>query len=146
VDVLRVQTLYAFAHLFCIVDAARGRVVDWVATGARRAPRTSVAHRVRRFMVPYLVITQALIGVGLVRGVQSYGIGAYWATLGFALIGSYITVPVAWAAWRDGRNELRSAPEVPDPPTELVLDLRDSARVHANEQVVLVPAAVTAPR
>jgi cellulose synthase (UDP-forming) len=143
VDVLRVQTLYAFAHLFCIVDAARGRVVDWVATGARRAPRTSVAHRVRRFMVPYLVITQALIGVGLARGVLSYGIGAYWATLGFALIGAYITLPVAWAAWRDGRNELRSVPgvtDVADAPRELVLDLRDSARVHAKEQDLRRPA------
>jgi cellulose synthase (UDP-forming) len=101
-DVLRVQALYGFAHLVCLLDMSRGEVMEWVPTGAG-APagsRRTLAHRLRRFMVPYLVITQALVFGGLLRGTLEYGVTRYWANIAFALLGAYVYLPIAWQTWR----------------------------------------------
>lgn len=99
VDVLRVQAIYGFAHLFCIVDMLSGHAEEWVPSG-RVQGTVHVAARVRRFMVPYLVITQAVAIGGLIHGVWVYGIAAYWATVLFAALGAYILWPVAWLGAR----------------------------------------------
>ncbi|GAA3628660.1 hypothetical protein GCM10022223_52630 [Kineosporia mesophila] len=114
-DVLRVQTLYGFAHLLCITDMLRGQTAEWVATGAdharattgTQASRRSVADRVALFMTPWLVLTQLAAFVGLTHGVLSDGFTHYWANLVFALFSAYIFVPVAW----EGRKVLRGRPE-----------------------------------
>ncbi|WP_129338035.1 glycosyltransferase family 2 protein [Cellulomonas endophytica] len=98
-EVLRVQTIYGFAHLFCILDMLRGRVAEWVPTGAR-AVRSPVAHRVRRFMGGYLLATQGLVALGLTLGVVHHGLGEYWSTLALALLMAYVALPVASAALR----------------------------------------------
>lgn len=111
VDVLRVQAIYGFAHLFCIVDMLSGHVEEWVPSG-RVHGTFHVAVRVRRFMVPYLLITQAVSLGGLVHGIWVYGFANFWATVAFAALGAYILWPVAWLGLRQGlrtRRETREA-------------------------------------
>ncbi len=106
VEVLRVQAIYGFAHVFCIADMLSGRVEEWVPSGQQRGP-VHIAARVRRFMVPYLVVTQAVAVAGLVHGMWVYGIGRFWATTVFAALGAYILWPVAWLGFQRGRLERR---------------------------------------
>jgi cellulose synthase (UDP-forming) len=106
IEVLRVQTLYGFAHLFSMLDAARGKVMEWVATGAGSAPRRTVAHRVQRFMVPYLAVTQVLVFAGLLYGAMEFGVLRYSFNMAFALLGAYVFLPVVWL----GRGAFVPAP------------------------------------
>ena len=52
IEVLRIQTVYGFAHLFNIVDLIRHRVVEWHPTGSK-AP-APIAVKVKRFYTAYL--------------------------------------------------------------------------------------------
>lgn len=106
IEVLRVQTLYGFAHLFSVLDAVRGKVMEWVATGAGSVPRRTVAHRVQRFMVPYLAVTQVLVFAGLLHGATEFGLVRYSLNIAFALLGAYVFLPVVWL----GRGALVPAP------------------------------------
>lgn len=101
VGVLRVQAIYGFAHLFCIADMLSGHVEEWTPSGRVHGP-VRIAARVRRMMVPYLVITQVAAVVGLAHGVWVYGLADYWATLAFAGLAAYILWPVAWLGIRQG--------------------------------------------
>jgi hypothetical protein len=132
-EVLRVQTLYGFAHLFSVLDAVRGRVMEWVATGAGSAPRRTVAHRVQRFMVPYLAVTQVMVFAGLLRGAMEFGLLRYSLNIAFALLSAYVFLPVVWLgraalvpspgqASRHARA--RGAEQAQISPARLVIDLR----------------------
>lgn len=107
-DVLRVQTLYGFAHLFCIFDILRDAMVEWVPTGAPAGNGRTIAHRVQRLMVPYLFITQTLVFGGLFKGALEYGVADFWANIAIGLLGAYIFVPVAWMSWRAMRTSSSS--------------------------------------
>lgn len=102
-DVLRVQAIYGFAHLFCIADMFRGLVSEWVPTGSISA-RTSVARRVRSFMGPYILSTQALTSVGLFLGASQYGIQQFWATIALFALSTYVFVPAGLIAMGWGRG------------------------------------------
>jgi cellulose synthase (UDP-forming) len=98
IDVLRVQAIYSFAHLFCIIDVLRGKMSEWIPTNAK--VQTSVGKRVRHAMTWYIGITQPLIAVGLLHGVLRYGIAQYWLVVAAALLNFYCMVPPAWLALR----------------------------------------------
>ncbi|MDE8585876.1 glycosyltransferase family 2 protein [Arthrobacter sp. NQ4] len=100
-DVLRVQAIYGFAHLFCIADMFRGLVSEWVPTGSASA-QIPVARRVRSFMGPYILATQALTLVGLCLGVNQYGIEQFWAAIVLFALSSYVFVPVGILAMGRG--------------------------------------------
>jgi cellulose synthase (UDP-forming) len=108
IEVLRVQAIYGFAHLFCIWDMLNGRTTEWVPTGVGGRKRPRIATRVKAFMVPYLVLSQGAIAVGLVAGTWTYGLGAFWATILFAAVGLYVYVPVAAVAVWPGLDRRRS--------------------------------------
>ncbi|WP_436529202.1 glycosyltransferase [Actinoplanes sp. HUAS TT8] len=123
-DVLRVQTIYGFAHLFCVLDLARGKVAEWVATNATRrstartAARRPLAQRVRLTMAVYLTVTQVAIFAGLVRGAWTHGPGDYWANLLLALVNAYVFIPVAAlcvSTLLGDRRPARTAAELPAP-------------------------------
>ncbi|MFC4068654.1 glycosyltransferase [Actinoplanes subglobosus] len=124
-DVLRVQTIYGFAHLFCVLDLARGKVAEWVATNATRrsaakpTSRRPLAWRVRLAIAVYLTVTQVAILTGLLHGAWTAGLADYWANLLLALVNAYIFIPVATlcvsALLRDRRaaRAARAEPAVP---------------------------------
>jgi len=96
-EVLRVQAIYGFAHLFSLIDIIRGRVEAWVPTGEAGAD-VPIGRRVRRVMLPYLVATHAATVIGLTIGTLRWGLGRYWTALLFEAFALYIVVPVVVAA------------------------------------------------
>lgn len=104
VEVLRAQTIYGFAHLFCILDMFHGRVSEWVPTGVGQSTSRDVAQRVHSFLGPYLAVSQLLVLAGLVKGVIDYGLASFWANILLALFGAYIFVPVAWSSLAAARR------------------------------------------
>lgn len=96
-DVLRVQTIYGFAHFFCIADMFRGLVSEWVPTGSTSA-QVPIGQRVRFFMGPYILLTQALTLIGLGLGTYRFGIDQFWATIALFAISAYVFVPVGMHA------------------------------------------------
>ena len=59
IEVLRIQTVYGFAHLFNIVDLVRNRVVEWHPTGSK-AP-APIAMKVKRFYTLYLGLSLVMV-------------------------------------------------------------------------------------
>lgn len=98
-DVLRVQTIYSFAHLFCLLDMARGRRLDWVPTGSTGS-RKGGSGRIRVTMAAYLSVTQLLVLVGLAAEVLRSGPAQTWALILLTALNAYVFVPVAVHAWR----------------------------------------------
>ncbi|MFC3300174.1 glycosyltransferase family 2 protein [Arthrobacter agilis] len=101
-EVLRVQTLYGFAHLFCIADMFRGLVSEWVPTGSVAA-QVPIGQRVRSFMGPYILITQTMTLMGLGLGAYRFGIDQFWATIALFALSAYVFVPVGVLSMGWGR-------------------------------------------
>jgi cellulose synthase (UDP-forming) len=104
-EVLRVQTVYGFAHLKSLWDTLRGEPVDWVPTNG--GGKSTVATNVRLFMVRYLLVTQLLLLVGLAVRVPRFGFSEYWAIIAFAAFRLYIEVPLIWTALPSVRRPRR---------------------------------------
>jgi cellulose synthase (UDP-forming) len=116
-EVLRVQAIYGFAHLFCLLDLARGRSAEWIPTNAnapaaQNAVRTK-GQRVALAMALYLGATQAATAVGLGLGAFRFGLADYWGCIAASLVGSYVFVPVVvqsaralWASRGEGSPAL----------------------------------------
>lgn len=102
-EVLRVQTIYGFAHLFCIADMFKGLVSEWVPTGSTSV-QMPVGQRVRSFMGPYVLVTQAMTLVGLGVGVYRFGIHQFWATAALFALSAYVFIPVGTLAMGWGRT------------------------------------------
>ncbi|MDP9091821.1 MAG: acyltransferase family protein [Actinomycetota bacterium] len=94
IDVLRVQTLYAFAHAIAILHICTGRTQAWVATGAVKTRTTPLAVTIGRTMKGYLFGTQVLLWYGLVRGTLRYGLHNYWAMVALGMISAFVHVPL----------------------------------------------------
>jgi cellulose synthase (UDP-forming) len=101
-DVLRVQAIYSFAHLFCIADMFRGLVSEWVPTGSTSA-QVPIGQRVRSFMGPYILMTQALTLIGLGLAAYRFGLDQYWATIALFALSTYVFIPVGTLALGWGR-------------------------------------------
>ncbi len=111
-EVLRVQTVYGFAHLKSLWDTLRGAPVDWVPTNGRG--KSTVSDNVRVFMVRYLLLTQLLLLVGLAIRVPRFGLSEYWAIVVFAAFRLYIEAPLIWTALSStGRTSRRTQPADP---------------------------------
>ena len=109
-EVFRVQAIYSYAHLFCIIDVLRGKMSEWVPTNSKvKAP---LGQRVRVCMLAYLGLSQPVIAVGLALGTRHYGIGNYWLIIALSCLNFYVFVPVWWLAaqvtWR-ARSGARAA-------------------------------------
>jgi cellulose synthase (UDP-forming) len=91
-EVLRLQTVYGFAHLFNIMHLIQSRVVEWHPTGSK-AP-APIAIRVKRFYTVYLGITLTLAVVGLTLRITEDGISTFAGMLVFFLINLYVVGPL----------------------------------------------------
>jgi cellulose synthase (UDP-forming) len=91
-EVLRIQTVYGFAHLFNIADLIRDKVVAWHPTGSK-AP-APVAIRVKRFYSLYLGLTLSAAAVGLVLRITEDGISTFVGMLTFFMINLYVAGPL----------------------------------------------------
>lgn len=98
-EVLRIQTVYGFAHLFNIVHLIQSRVVEWHPTGSK-AP-APIAIRVKRFYTIYLGATLTLAAAGLTLRISEDGIATFAGMLVFFLINLYVAGPLVISSISD---------------------------------------------
>lgn len=116
-EVLRVQYLYSFCHLVAIVHALAGRTRGWVATGATErggtASATPLSVSIMRATKAWVLLCQVALWWGLARGVTRFGIDEFWAMVCFAILGSFIQLPILFLdggrlIWFHGRPRVPS--------------------------------------
>jgi cellulose synthase (UDP-forming) len=98
--VLRVQSLYSFAHVVSIFHSFTGRTQEWVATGAKDHAKLSLSTSVLRLAKGWIGASELLLWVGLVHDVAVYGIGNFWAMVCLQFVLSAVTVPLLLAETR----------------------------------------------
>jgi cellulose synthase (UDP-forming) len=116
VEVLRLQTVYGFAHLFNIMDLIQSKVVEWHPTGST-AP-APVAMRVKRFYTIYLGLALTLGGAGLALRIAEYGLATFVGMLLFFLVNLYVAGPLVVSGIADQiglRRKVHVAKTVADP-------------------------------
>jgi cellulose synthase (UDP-forming) len=103
IEVLRIQTVYGFAHVFNIVHLVRHQVADWHPTGSK-AP-APIAVKVKRFYTAYLGLALSVVAVGLLLRTAEDGLTRFAGMLIFFMINLYIVGPLVVSGVCD---ELRS--------------------------------------
>jgi cellulose synthase/poly-beta-1,6-N-acetylglucosamine synthase-like glycosyltransferase len=94
-SVLRVTTMYSFAHAVAIAHVLTGRTKEWVATGTANSGRTTpLATTVSRVMKTWIVVSHSALLYGLYRGITTYGVERFWAMLVFEAAAAYIQLPL----------------------------------------------------
>jgi cellulose synthase (UDP-forming) len=91
--IYRVCMINSCCHLYSVWYAIRGRVAEWVPTGA--SPDTGqVPVMVNRILLTWIAAVQALLWSGLALRVHEYGWGPYWATEVLACVQLYMMAPL----------------------------------------------------
>jgi cellulose synthase (UDP-forming) len=107
IEVLRIQTVYGFAHVFNIIHLIRGRVVEWHPTGAR-AP-APIAIKVKRFYTAYLGLALIVIVVGLTLRAAEDGLTLFAGMLIFTAVNLYVAGPLVVSGIEDELRYRRQA-------------------------------------
>ena len=106
--IFRVCVINSCCHVYAVWYAIRGRVAEWVPTGA--APdRGRVPVAVNRILCSWIVIVQVLLWSGLALRVHQYGWHPYWATGVLACVQLYMLAPLltpSKGVWKRARSEL----------------------------------------
>jgi cellulose synthase (UDP-forming) len=99
-EMLRISTLYSFAHAVAILDVLRGRTASWTPTGAssRRAPLPT---RITRFMRVWLATAQLTMWGAMLWRVFECGIHDYWPMVCLAVMTLITTWPLLLATTKD---------------------------------------------
>ena len=120
IEVLRIQTVYGFAHAFNIVDLIRNRVVEWHPTGSK-AP-APIAVKVKRFYTVYLGLALIVVGAGLILRTAEDGFALFAGMLVFFALNLYVVGPLVVSGIRDELRFRRLA-RVSEPITEVPVKL-----------------------
>jgi cellulose synthase (UDP-forming) len=91
--IYRVCMINSCCHLYSVWCAIRGRVAEWVPTGAS-PDGGQVPVTVNRILCSWIVIVQVLLWSGLALRVHEYGWGQYWATEILAGVQLYMMAPL----------------------------------------------------
>ncbi len=92
-SVMRVQTVYGFAHARAIFDHLRGASAEWVATGSKIKTR-SRAHQIVDGMTAFLTISLTLQLGGILYAGSLIGIEPLWPAILFYLFSVYLYMPI----------------------------------------------------
>ncbi len=106
--IYRVCMINACCHVYAIWYALRGRVAEWVPTGAS-PDRGKVPAAVNRILCSWIVIVQVLLWSGLALRVRQYGWHPYWVTEVLGGIQLYMLAPLltpSKGVWKRPRPEL----------------------------------------
>jgi cellulose synthase/poly-beta-1,6-N-acetylglucosamine synthase-like glycosyltransferase len=106
--IFRVCMINACCHVYAIWYALRGRVAEWVPTGAS-PDRGKVPATVNRILCSWIVIVQVLLWSGLALRVRQYGWHPYWATEILGGVQLYMLAPLLTPSkgiWKRARPEL----------------------------------------
>jgi cellulose synthase (UDP-forming) len=91
--IYRVCIINSCCHLYAIWHAIRGRVADWVPTGASRG-QDLVPTVVGRILLTWIVAEQTLLWSSLALRVHDFGWRPYWATLILSAYQLYLLAPL----------------------------------------------------
>jgi cellulose synthase (UDP-forming) len=106
IEVLRLQTVYGFAHVFSIYHLLTGRDIGWHPTGSKKRPPLSVS--VKRFYTCYLGLALLVLGSGLAyRGIDH--LDRFWPMIAFSVLNVYIVAPLVWDGLRSELADRRKA-------------------------------------
>jgi cellulose synthase (UDP-forming) len=105
IEVLRVQTIYGFAHLFNIIHLIQKRVAEWHPTGSK-AP-APIAVKVKRFYTVYLGLTLSAAAIGLLLRAYQDGFTLFAGMLVFFVINLYVVGPLVVSGIGDEFRRLR---------------------------------------
>ncbi|WIB78725.1 SGNH hydrolase domain-containing protein [Curtobacterium sp. MCPF17_002] len=94
IDVLRIQSLYSFAHAVAIVHVLTGKTKEWVPTGAAKKVTTPLGTQIARVM--RITVTSSLLvtWTGLAWATVRFGFDVLWAMWILAAIHAYVQVPM----------------------------------------------------
>jgi cellulose synthase (UDP-forming) len=91
--IFRICVINSCCHLYSVWYALRGRVAEWVPTGA--SPDSGhVPMRVNQILCTWIVIVQVLLWSGLALRVHQFGWHRYWATEILAGVQLYLLAPL----------------------------------------------------
>jgi cellulose synthase (UDP-forming) len=105
--IFRVCMINACCHVYAVWYALRGRVAEWVPTGAS-PDRGKVPATVNRILCSWIVIVQVLLWSGLALRIRQYGWHQYWATEVLAGVQLYMLAPLLTPSkgiWKRARPE-----------------------------------------
>jgi cellulose synthase (UDP-forming) len=106
--IFRVCVINSCCHVYAVWYAIRGRVAEWVPTGASPdGGRVPVA--VNRILCSWIVIVLVFMWSGLALRVRQYGWHPYWATEVLAGVQLYMLAPLltpSKGVWKRARSEL----------------------------------------
>jgi cellulose synthase (UDP-forming) len=91
--IFRLCVINSCCHLYSVWYAVRGRVAEWVPTGAS-PDGGQVPVMVNRIMCTWIVIVQVLLWWGLALRVREFGWQRYWATEILAAVQLYLLAPL----------------------------------------------------
>jgi cellulose synthase (UDP-forming) len=102
--IFRVCVINSCCHLYSVWFAVRGRVAEWVPTGASpRAGRVPVM--VNRILCTWIVLVEVLFWAGLALRVHQLGWKPFWATELLGVVQLYMLAPLITptkGVWRRG--------------------------------------------
>jgi cellulose synthase (UDP-forming) len=107
--IYRVCMINSCCHLYAVWYAIRGRVAEWVPTGAS-PDRGQVPVMVNRILRTWIVLVQVLLWSGLALRVHEFGWHPYWATEVLAGVQLWVLAPLMTpgkGVWRPGRARRR---------------------------------------
>jgi cellulose synthase (UDP-forming) len=91
--IYRVCVINSCCHLYAIWYAIRGRIADWVPTGASGG-KDMVPRVVSGIVRTWIVAVQALLWSSLVLRIHEFGWRPYWATLALTVCQLYLLAPL----------------------------------------------------
>jgi cellulose synthase (UDP-forming) len=91
--IYRVCLINSCCHVYAIWFAIRGRVAEWVPTGAASGGG-QVPAMVNRILVTWIAVVQVAIWTPLAFRIYEFGWDRYWATFGLACLQLYMVFPL----------------------------------------------------
>lgn len=112
IDVLRIQTLYSFAHAVAIVHVLTGTTREWVPTGAAKKITTPLGTQIARVMRITVTVSLLVTWTGLAWATVRYGFDMLWAMWILAAIHAYVQVPMLFLTVPAAPKRARRSPVV----------------------------------
>ncbi|HEY0220876.1 MAG TPA: glycosyltransferase family 2 protein [Candidatus Paceibacterota bacterium] len=92
-DIYRLCIINSCCHAFAIYYAIRGRVAEWVPTGAA-TKKDIVPLTVSRILRTWIIVVQILLWSSVILRVYEYGLRPYWAIILLGAVQFYMLFPL----------------------------------------------------
>lgn len=104
--IYRICLINSCCHVYAIWFAIKGKVAEWVPTGAAKKSG-QVPTMVNRILITWIVTVQGLLWSGLVLRIYEFGFSRFWATFALSCVQLYMVAPLLTPSkgiWRTARK------------------------------------------